>query len=56
MKSEGNSFCEYVVLKNVDIENRDEGSILDQIYSKQLIFNFYFKDLKFRERLDEINI
>ena len=47
MLSDGNSFCEDVILDSFNMAYRDEHRILDQIYKKANIFYFYYEDLKF---------
>ena len=38
MQSEGNSFCEDVVLDSFNKVSRDKDSILNQVYEKQIFF------------------
>ena len=37
------------VLDSFNIANRDEDSILDPMYRKQKISDFYYEDLKYKE-------
>ena len=41
MQSDGNSFCEDVVLDVINLIYGDEYSILDEIYQKQIFLDFY---------------
>ena len=41
MQSDGNSFCGDVVLGSFNISYRDEDSILEQKYEKQISWDFY---------------
>ena len=47
MQSDGNSFCEDVVLDYVNMAYRDIDNILDQIIEKKIFLDFYYEDLKF---------
>ena len=38
-----------IVLDSVEMANRDEDSILDKIYQKQIFSDFYYEKLKFQE-------
>ena len=44
MQSDGNSFCEDVVLDVFKMPYRDEDSILEQKYGKQISWNPYYED------------
>ena len=44
MQSDWNSFRGDVVLDSVNVAYRDEDSILDQIYLKQIFLDFYYED------------
>ena len=37
-------FCTYVVLDRVNMASRDENSILDQIYEKQIFLDLYYEN------------
>ena len=43
----------HVVLNSVDMAYRDEDRILDSIYRKQNIFEFYYEYLKFFRVIEE---
>ena len=47
MQSYANSFWGDVVLDSFNNVSRDEDSILDQIYIRQICSDFYHEDLKF---------
>ena len=44
IQSDGNSFWGDLVLKSFMMAYRDEGSILDQKYEKQLFWDLYYGD------------
>ena len=46
MQSDGNSFCRDVDWDSVYTVNKNEGSILDQIYEKQVTMDLYYEDFK----------
>ena len=48
MKSDGNSFCGDVVLDSFNTAYRDEDSILDQKYEKQISWDLYHEDFKLK--------
>ena len=43
MQSDGNSFCGDVVLDNFNMSYRNEDSILDQKYEKQIFWDLYYE-------------
>ena len=47
MQSDGNSFCGDVVLGIFNMLYRDEDSILEQTYEKQISWNLYYEDFLF---------
>ena len=47
MQSDRNNFYGDVVLDSFNKASRDEDYILDQIYKKQIISHFYYKDFTF---------
>ena len=47
MQSDRDSCCGNVVLYSVNMVFRDEDSLLDQIYEKQICLNFYYEYLIF---------
>jgi len=47
MQSDGNSFCGDVVLDSFNKAYRDEDSILDQKFEKQISEDLYYEDFKF---------
>ena len=56
MWSESNSFWGDVVLDIFNMAYRDEDSILDQIYQKQIFSDFYYEDSKFYKWLKNMHI
>ena len=46
MQADGNSFCGDVVMNSFNMAYRDEDSILDQIYKKQIFSDFHYKEYK----------
>ena len=52
MQSERKSFIGDVVLDSFDISYRDEDSMLDQKYEKQIFLALYYEDFKFGGRGD----
>ena len=46
MQSDGNSFIGDVVMYSFYMSYRDEDSILDQKYEKQIFYALYYGDLK----------
>ena len=53
MQSYGNSFIGDVLFDSFYMSYRDEDSILDQKYEKQILCPLDFKDLKFLEGIEE---
>ena len=53
MQSDGNSFIGDVVLDSFNMSNRDEDSILDQKYEKQIFCALYFEDFKISGGVEE---
>ena len=47
MQSDGNSFCGDVVLDSFNTVYRDDDSILEQKYEKQISWDLYYKDFIF---------
>ena len=43
-------------LDSVNMENRNENSILYQIYDKQIFLDFYHEDLKYKIWLKKMHI
>ena len=48
MQSDWISFCGDVVCDNILLVHRDEDSILDPKYKKQLFWNIYYEDFNFK--------
>ena len=46
-QSDGNRFCGDVVFDSFNMAYRDEDSILDQKYEKQVFWDLYYEDFKF---------
>ena len=46
LQSDGHSFCVYVVLDSFNMSYRDEDSILDQKYKKQISWDHSYEDFK----------
>ena len=55
MQSDGNSFCRDVVLNSFGKASRDEESILDQLYKKQISPDLYYNDFQYFMKM-HINI
>ena len=53
MQSDGNSFCGKVFLGSFNMSYRDEDSIIDQKYVKQISLDIYYEDLKVYEVIEE---
>ena len=47
MQSDGNSFCGDVVLGSFNVSYRDEDSILEQMYYKQISWDLNYEDFIF---------
>ena len=56
MQSDGNSFCGDVVFGSVNMVNRDEDSILDQKYEKQISWDLNHEDFIFQKWLMKMHI
>ena len=46
-QSDGNIFCGHVILEILNMLYRDEDSILDQKYARQISRDFYHEDFKY---------
>ena len=46
MQSDGNSLCRDVVLDSFNVPYRDEDSILDLKYAKEIFWDLYNEDFK----------
>ena len=46
MQSDGNNFREDIVFDSFDISYRDEDSILDKKFKKQISWDLYYEDFK----------
>ena len=44
MQSDGHSFCGEVVLDSLKMSYREEGSILDRKYGRQIFWYVYYED------------
>ena len=56
MQSDGNSFGGDVVLDSFNVAFRDEDSILDQKYEKQILWDLYYEDFEMLEWLKDMHI
>ena len=56
MQSDGNSFCGDVGLGSCNMSYRDEDSIVDQKYEKQISWDLYYEDLIFYKWLMKTHI
>ena len=56
MQSDGNSICGYDVLVSFNISYRDEDSIQDKKYEKQIYLDPYYEDLKFLKWFTKMHI
>ena len=56
MPSDGNSFGKDVVSDSFNAAYRNESSILDQIYGKQIFWDLYYEDFKFIDWLKKMHI
>ena len=55
MQSDGNSFCEDVVLDSFNRSYKDD-SIWDKKYEKQIFWNLYYEDFRIPEWLKKMHI
>ena len=56
MQSDGNIFCGYVILDGFIMSERDEDSILEQKYEKQISWDLNFEDFIFQKYLNKMLI
>ena len=56
MQSDGNSFCGDVVLDGFNMSYRDEDSILEQKYEKQISWYLYYEDFIIQKWLKKMHI
>ena len=56
MQSDGNSFCGDVVMDSFNTSYRDEDSILDQKYEKQISWDLHYEDFIFKKLLKKMHI